>query len=171
VEQLPLVLINGGEDSNFYYATRFLTHDPALYVRFADGDDLLVLNILELERGRRTSTAKQVVDRADHGWEEDPDTFKSWAKVAAKLLKERGIDRVRVSAKLEAGYLEELRGQDVAVEVEKQLFVRERRHKTDEEAEWIHGAQRAAEAAVVEVAGLLGAADVVGGMLEPTAGR
>ena len=142
-QQTPLVLVNGGEDSDFYYATRFLTHDPALYIRFGEGDDVLVLNILELERGRQTSAAKQVIDRADHGWEEDPDTYRSWAKLAAKLLKERGIDRVRVSAKLSSGYLEELRGQDVAVEIEKQLFVRERRHKNAEEADWIHGAQPA----------------------------
>jgi Xaa-Pro aminopeptidase len=165
VEQLPLVLLNNGEDSDFYYATHFLAHDPALYLRFAEGDDVLVLNILELERGRQTSSAKKVIDRADHGWEVDPDTYRSWARLAARLLKERGIDRVRVSAKLPAGYLEELRGQDVAVEVEKQLFVPERRHKSADEAEWIHGAQRAAEAAVAEVAGLLGGSEVVGGML------
>lgn len=162
----PLVLVNSGEDSDFYYATRFLTHDPALYIRFAPADDVLVLNILELERGRRTSAAKSVVDRADHGWEEGSDTYRGWARLAASMLKERGIDGVRVSAKLEAGYLEELRGQDVAVEIEKDLFVRERRHKNAEEAEWIHGAQRAAEAAVAEVAGRLGSAEVVAGMLE-----
>ena len=142
-QPLPLVLVNSGEDSDFYYATRFLAHDPALYLSFGEGDDVLVLNILELERGRQTSTAKKVIDRADHGWEEDPDTYRSWAKLAARLLKERGIDRVRVSAKLAAGYLEELRAQDVAVEIEKELFVRERRHKDADEAEWIHGAQRA----------------------------
>jgi Xaa-Pro aminopeptidase len=162
----PLVLLNSGEDSDFYYATRFLTHDPALYIRFGPEDDLLVLNILELERGRLTSSAKQVVDRADHGWEEDPDTHRAWAKLAARLLHERGIDKVRVSAKLEAGYLEELRAQDVAVEIEKQLFVSERRHKSPDEAEWIHAAQRAAEAAVAEVAGLLGTSETVNGMLE-----
>jgi Xaa-Pro aminopeptidase len=165
-QQPPLLLVNSGEDSDFYYATRFLTHDPALYIRFVAGDDVLVLNILELERGRQTSTAKAVVDRADHGWEEDPDTYRSWAKLAARLLKGRGMDRVRVSAKLAAGYLEELRAEDVAVDVEKELFVRERRHKNTDEAEWIHGAQRAAEAAVAEVAGLLGGSEVIAGMLE-----
>ena len=165
-QQPPLVLVNSGEDADFYYATRFLTHDPALYIRFGEGDDVLVLNILELERGRQTSAAKQVIDRADHGWEEDPDTYRSWAKLTARLLKERGIDRIKVSAKLPSGYLEELRGQDVAVEIERQLFVRERRHKNADEAEWIHGAQRAAEAAVAEVAGLLGGSEVVNGMLE-----
>ena len=165
-QELPLVLVNNGEDAEFYYATRFLTHDPALYIRFGDGDDVLVVNILELERGKQTSTAKRVIDRADHGWEEDPDWYRGWAKVTAQLLKEKGIDRVRVSGRLEAGYLEELRSQDVAVELDKQLFIRERRRKNADEAEWIHGAQRAAEAAVAEVAGLLGTADVEDGILQ-----
>jgi len=165
-QELPLVLINNGEDAEFYYATRFLTHDPALYIRFRRGDDVLVLNILELERGKQSSTAKRVIDRADHGWEEDPDWYRGWAKVAARLLKEKGLDRVRVSGRLEAAYLEELRNQDVAVELDKQLFIRERRHKNADEAEWIHGAQRAAEAAVAEVAGLLGSAEVEDGILQ-----
>ena len=123
-------------------------------------------NCLGPDRSRQNSAAKKVVDRADHGWEEDPDVYRSWAKLAARLLKERGIDRIRVSAKLEAGYLEELRAQDVAIEVDKQLFVHERRHKNPDEAEWIHGAQRAAEAAVSEVAGLLGSSEIVAGLLE-----
>jgi Xaa-Pro aminopeptidase len=165
-QQVPLVLINSGEDSDFYYATRFLTHDPALYIRFGPEDDLLVLNILELERGRQTSAARKVIDRAEHGWEDDPDTHRAWAKFAARLLHERGFDKARVSAKLEAGYLEELRAQDVAVALERQLFVAERRHKSPDEAESIHGAQRAAEAAVAEIAGLLGGAEIVNGMLE-----
>jgi Xaa-Pro aminopeptidase len=165
-QELPLVLINCGEDADFYYATRFLTHDPALYISFAEGDDVLVLSVLELERGRATTTAAKVLNIAEHGWDNDPDTHRGYAKLAARLLKERGHDRVRVSGKLQAGYLEELRSQDIAVAVDKEVFVRERRRKSPEEAEWIHGAQRAAEAAVSEVAALLGAADVVVGMLE-----
>lgn len=161
----PLLLINEGEDSDFYYATRFLTHDPALYLRFGPGDDVLVLNILELERGRQTSSAKRVIDRAEHGWEEDPDTYRAWAKMAARLLGERGIDRVRVSAKLPAGYVEELRNQDVDVAVEKSLFVRERRRKDHEEAEFIHAAQRAAEAACAEIATLVSTSEVRDGIL------
>lgn len=165
-QELPLVLINNGEDAEFYYATRFLTHDPALYIRFGKGDDLLVLNVLELERGKQSSTAKRVIDRADHGWEEDPDWYRGWAKIAARLLKEKGFDRIRVSGRLESGYFEELRSQDIAVELDKQLFIRERRHKNADEAEWIHGAQRAAEAAVAEVAGQLGSAEVEDGILQ-----
>lgn len=161
----PLVLINQGDDADFFYATHFLTRDPALYIRFAAGDDVLVLNILEVERGRVQSTAKEVIDRAQHGWEEDPDGFRAYAGMAAKLLHERGLDRARVSAKLPAGYLEELRAQDIEVELDKELFVAERRRKSREEAEAIHGAQRAAEAAVVEIAALLGVAESQEGVL------
>ena len=164
--QLPLVLINNGDDTDFYYATRFLAHDPALYIRFAPDDDILAVSLLELERGKQTSSARKVVDIADHGWDNDPDTYRAWARLAARLLKERGIDRVRVSGKLPAAYVAELHEQDVDVEIEKRLFVPERRRKSPDEAEWIHGAQRAAEAAVAEVAGLLGTAEIVDGMLE-----
>jgi Xaa-Pro aminopeptidase len=167
VEQqtLPLLLINHGQDSEFFYATGFAVHDPALYIRFADDDDLLVLSVLELERGRQASRAKRVVDRADHGWQEDPDTHRAWARLAARLLQERGHTRARVSANLPAGYYEELRSEDIDLEIDRQLFVSQRRHKSPDEAEAIHAAQRAAEAAVAEIASRLGAAEVRDGLL------
>lgn len=165
-QDLPLVLINNGDDSDFYYATRLLLHDPGLYIRFGKDDDLLAVSVLELERGRAASSARRVVNIADVGWDNDPDGYRAWARLAARLLKERGLDRVRVSAKLPSGYLDELREQDISVEIDKQLFVAERRRKGPDEAAWIHGAQRAAEAAVCEVAGLLGSAEVVDGTLE-----
>ena len=161
----PLVLINSGEDSEFYYATRFLTHDPALYIRFSPGDDLLVLNVMEVERGRQSSTAKRVIDRAEHGWEDGDDPHRAWARLAARLLREKNISRVAVSPRLPAGYYEELRGQDVELEIDRQLFISERRRKSAEEADWIHGAQRAAEAAVAEAIGLLGTSEERGGEL------
>lgn len=164
-QKLPLVLINSGEDSEFYYATRFLTHDPALYIRFAPGDDLLVLNVMEVERGRQSSTAKRVVDRAEHGWADDDDPHRAWARLAARLLREKGVSRVAVSPRFPAGYYEELRAQDVELEIDRQLFISERRRKSAEEADWIHGAQRAAEAAVAETIGLLGTSEERGGEL------
>ncbi len=163
--QLPLLLINAGEDSDFYYASRFLTHDPALYLRFAPNDDLLVVHVMELERGRQSSSAKRVVDRAQHGWEDGADGHRSWSQVAATLLREKGIDRVRISPRLPAGYYEELRARDIDIQIDRELFIAERRHKSAEEADWIHGAQRAAEAAVAEAVGLLGASEERKGVL------
>ena len=166
MEQAPaLLLINAGEDSEFFYATRFLTEDPALYIRFGEGDDVLVLNVMEIERGRQTSTASQVVDRAEHGWREDLDGYQAWAQLAAGLLRERGQARARVSGRLPAAYYEELRSADVDLELDKALFVAQRRRKSAEEADWIHAAQRAAEAACAEIVNQLAAAEVKDGDL------
>ncbi len=161
----PLILINNGEDADFAYATRFLTHDPALYIKFAEGDDALVVNILELGRARETAAAKAVLDRAEHGWAEVRDIYQGWARVAAKLLHERGINEARVSAKIPVAYVEELRAQDVNCEVDKEVFVAERRRKNEEEVAWIHGAQRAAEAAVAEIVSQLATSEEKDGLL------
>src|SRR5207244_6746165 len=55
------------------------------------------------------------------------------------------------SPNLRAIHLEELRRHGVDAEVDRDLFRAERRHKTAEEAAAIESAQKAAEAAVVEV--------------------
>ena len=161
----PLILMNNGEDADFAYATRFLTHDPALYIKFAEGDDALVVNILEFGRARDTASAKAVLDRAEHGWAEVRDIYQGWARVAAKLLHERGINEARVSGKIPVAYVEELRAQDINCEVDKEVFVAERRRKNEEEVAWIHGAQRAAEAAVAEIVSQLATSEEKDGLL------
>jgi len=71
----------------------------------------------------------------------------------------------RVSPRLQAGYLEELRATGLDVEVDRQLFQTERRYKSAEEARFIQASQRAAEAAVIQVVSLLARADIRDGIL------
>jgi Xaa-Pro aminopeptidase len=70
-----------------------------------------------------------------------------------------------VSPRLQAGYLEAMREAGLEVEVDRALFVAERRHKSAEEARFIEASQRAAEAAVVEVVSQLAQADIRDGIL------
>jgi Xaa-Pro aminopeptidase len=70
-----------------------------------------------------------------------------------------------VSPNLRAAYLEDLRAAGLEAEVDRELFHAERRHKSADEAEAIEEAQRAAEAAVVEVVTQLVKADIKDGML------
>jgi Xaa-Pro aminopeptidase len=152
----PIVLIPGGtDDADFIYATGFAV-ESALYIRFGEGDDVLVASPLEIDRARVQSKAArtQELEEAD-----------SIAAVAAKLLRERASEGARVSPRLQAGYLEELRAAGVDVEVDRELFRSERRHKSPQEAALIEASQRAAEAAVVEVVSLLAQADVNDGFL------
>ena len=155
----PIVLIpNADTDADFIYATGFAV-ETGLYIRFAEGDDVLVASPLEIDRARVQSKATEVlVDR-------DAYAYKSWARLAAKMLRERNIDEARVSPRLHAVHLEDLRANGIAAEIDRELFVAERRHKSTAEAQAIQASQRAAEAALVEVVRNLAAAEINDGVL------
>src|SRR4029077_6639371 len=160
----PIVLIPGGEgDADFIYATGFAV-ETSLYIRFGEGDDVLVTSPLEIERARAQSkaTRKLLLDEAGY---DDGGPFVSYARLAAKMLRARALEAARVSPRLQAGYLEALRDTGLDVEVDRGLFLAERRHKSPQEASFIAASQRAAEAAVVEVVSQLAQADIRDGIL------
>jgi Xaa-Pro aminopeptidase len=155
----PIVLIPAGDsDADFIYATRFAV-ESGLYIQFAKGDEVLVVSPLEIDRARAQSKVAQVVE------DREAYAHKSWARVAARMLRQKGMDEARVSPRLPAAHLEDLRAEGIATDVDRELFVAERRHKSAAEAEAIQASQRAAEAAVVEVVRQLAAADIKDGML------
>ena len=155
----PIVLIPAGEeDADFIYATGFGVEN-ALYIRFGDQDDVLVTSPLEIDRARAQSRASRIVE------DREAYVHKAWAKAGAAILHEKGITRARVSPRLGAAHLEDLRTQGLDVEVDRDLFVAERRRKSAEEAASIQGAQSAAESAVVEVVRGLAQAEIKDGIL------
>jgi Xaa-Pro aminopeptidase len=155
----PIVMLpSGGEDADFIYATGF-SLENGLYIRFGQGDDVLVVSPLEVDRARVQAHVKTIVE------DREAYAHKAWAKAAIPHLHQRGIDQVRVSPNLRAGQLEELRALGLDVAVDRELFVAERRHKSKDEAQAIREAQRAAESAVVEVVRELAKADTRDGML------
>ena len=155
----PLVLIQSGErDADFIYATGFSVEN-AVYIKFADNDDILLASPLEIERARVQARVSKVVE------DREAYVHKAWAQAGARILRERAITQARVSPNLRAIHLEELRAQGLDVEVDRHLFVAERRHKSPEEAAAIQEAQTAAESAVVEVVRLLASSQIRDGIL------
>jgi len=155
----PIVLIPaGGDDPDFRFATG-IGLERGLYIRYKDGDDVLVVSPLEIDNARSSSRAKTIV--------EDGEVYvrEAWAELAARMLREKGAEGARVSPNLPAVHLEDLRRHGVAAEVDRELFVAERRHKTAEQAAAIEAAQKAAEAAVVEVVRELAGAEIRDGLL------
>jgi Xaa-Pro aminopeptidase len=160
----PLVLIPSGDgDADFTYASGFAV-ETGLYIRFAEGDDVLVVSPLEIDRAKSDSRAARNLGFAEAGYV-DHGEYASWARLAARMLREKSCEEARVSPRLQAAYLEELRSTGLDVEVDRDLFKLERRHKSAEEAGFIQAAQRAAEAAVVEVVRQLAGAESKEGVL------
>ncbi len=155
----PLILIpSGATDADFIYATGFAV-EMALYVRISDGDEVLIVSPLEADRARSESRVRNIV--------EDREVYASstWAQKAAALIRERGLAEARVSPGMRAVHLEDLRAAGLDIEVDRDLFLAERRQKTPAEAAAIQDAQKAAEAAVVEVVRELARAEIRDGLL------
>src|SRR5216683_1294881 len=151
----PLVLIPSGHgDADFIYATG-MDVESALYIRPASGDDVLVASPLEIDRARAESRAARILSFREAGYAEQG-PYRSYAVLAAKLLREQDRAEARVSPRLQAGYLEALR--EAGLEAE-------RRRKTREEADKIRDAQQAAEKAMTEVVRLLAQGEIREGLL------
>ena len=155
----PIVLIPTGDaDADFIHATGFAVEN-ALYIRFGPNDDVLIVSPLEADRARAVAKVAKVV--------EDREVYATgaWARLAARLLRERGVTEARVATNLAAVHYEELRAAGIDVEIDRTLFVAERRRKSAAEATGIQAAQSAAESAVVEVVRELAKAEVRDGLL------
>jgi Xaa-Pro aminopeptidase len=154
-----LVLIPSGEDdADFIYATGFGV-ETGLYIRYPGKKEILAVSPLEVDRARAQSRVSNIVE------EREAYLHRSWARLAASLLGEKGITQARVSPNLRAVHLEDLRAAGVDVEVDRDLFVAERRHKSAQEAAAIQQAQAAAESAVVEVVRELAKSEIKDGIL------
>jgi Xaa-Pro aminopeptidase len=155
----PIVLLpSGAEDPDFVHATG-LGVESGLYIRFKDGDDVLLVSPLEIDRARAQARAASIVE------EREAYVHDAWADLAARLVRERGATSVRVSPNLRAVHLEDLRTRGLEVEVDRNLFRAERRHKSAGDAASIQAAQAAAELAVVEVVRELAKAEIRDGVL------
>ncbi|TMF21132.1 MAG: M24 family metallopeptidase [Chloroflexi bacterium] len=155
----PIVLIPTGEDdADFIYATGFGV-ETGLYIRYADKEDVLIVSPLEIDRARAQSRVSNVV--------EDSEAYvhRSWARLAARLIREKGMTEARVSPNLRAVHLEDLRTNGVDAQVVRDLFLADRRRKSAAEAAAIQDAQGAAESAVVEVVRALAQAEIKDGIL------
>ncbi len=99
----PIVLLSGGHgDTDFIYATGFDV-ETAVYLRFDEMDDVIYTSPLEIDRARAQARASQVL------LDQNAYANDAWATLAAKKVLERGFAQARVSPRLHAHFLEELR--------------------------------------------------------------
>lgn len=159
-----LLYADAHASADFRYATG-MGLEGAAYLRFAPGDDVLLVAGLELDRARSESSAAQVMDRVDAGWYETTNTYDAWTAAITRVAQEHGAARFRVPRNFPAGLFVSLRNAGLDLAIDPGLLVAERRRKSKEEQGWIHAAQRAAEAACVEVIRRLAEAEVRDGLL------
>jgi Xaa-Pro aminopeptidase len=133
-------------DADLLYATRFFAPDPFLYVQ-KGRRRLIVLNDLELDRGRRQAAVDRVLSwsalaRRIEGRGGRPTV----AGVAALVLRDLRLRRVSVPRRFPLGLAQELRELGLRLDAADDPFWPERALKTSREVRAIEEALRAAEA-------------------------
>ncbi len=143
-----LIYAAGETDANLYYATRFSTPDPVIFLR-AGGRKTLVLSDIEVGRGRREARVDEVLSLS--GWIRGGDT----ARAIARLLRDRGAARVTVPHDFPLELADRLRRFRIRVTAKPAPFFEERAVKAPGEIRAIEEVQRAAEEAMEAVAEIL----------------
>jgi Xaa-Pro aminopeptidase len=139
----PLLMVSGSmHNADMYYATRFLSADPFVYLRLSY-KDLLIVSQMEYERAKKESIVNEVRSLRDYGHDLKTEEF------ILKVLLEEGITAIEVPRYFSLFTAEELRktGIDV-VPVEELIMTKERAIKGVQEIEYVRKAQRACEHAM-----------------------
>ncbi len=155
-------------NQNLYYKTHFLAGDPFIFLE-RDGQGLLVVSAMERGRAEQESSVSQIGTFDDYGFRELRrqlgSSGEAFARMLPRIIREGGVDRVTVEPTFPVYYADLLRQEGIGLEVDPELFERERRRKSSEEVEAVREAQAAAERATQRAIDMMAASQVHDGVL------
>ncbi|MBI3621860.1 MAG: aminopeptidase P family protein [Nitrospirae bacterium] len=163
-----LIIAASEQDSNLYYATRFLAPDAFIYLRDSRAS-LLLMSDLELDRAKTQATVDEVLSysvyeakaRADTGGAcLQAGTAPTLIQTLSTLLRERQITRLLVPSDFPLSYADGLRQAGFQAEAQPNPYFPARLIKRQEEIDAITAAQRATETAVDEAVRLIASSRV-----------
>ncbi|KAF0246197.1 MAG: Xaa-Pro [Planctomycetota bacterium] len=134
MSEAVLIYAASSHDSNLLYKTRFQAGDPIVYIE-AGGKNMLVLNDLELGRGKSEAKVDEVVSMSlvEKELKDAGNAKPTVADIIVRVLEQRGADRVIVPGSFPLEMADQLRGKGVALTYRKDPFYPERTVKTEEE--------------------------------------
>jgi Xaa-Pro aminopeptidase len=167
-----LIIAASEQDSNLYYATRFLAPDP--FVLLQDWRaKVLLMSDLELDRAKAQATVDAVFSYSDYEAKAraESGSTPTLIQTLSVLLRERQIIRLLVPADFPLGHADGLRQAGFQVEAQPNPYFPERLVKRQDEIDAITAAQRATETAVDEAVRLIAASRIKDDLLyAPTNG-
>jgi len=143
-----LLMVSGSVyNADMYYATRFLSLDPFIYIRDTSGRAIIIVSPMEYERAKKESILSEIRSTADYDGGDANERREEL--IILKALREEGIDEVEVPKYFPLYIADSLRKAGIAVTpVEELELTKEREVKAEWEIEYIKKAQRACEDAM-----------------------
>ncbi|MDH4470832.1 MAG: Xaa-Pro peptidase family protein [Verrucomicrobiae bacterium] len=141
-----LLISESQRGADMFYATGFRAPDDFVYLEH-DGQKILLLHDLEIDRGRREASVDQVISWSLVAKEagEELQHQPSEAEVIAFFIKKRGISHLEVPATFSLSLGRSLEALECFVETREGLFFPERALKKPQEIEWLRRASQITE--------------------------
>lgn len=165
-EVATLFIAASENDSNLYYATRFIAPDPFIYLEIK-GERLMVMSDLEMDRAKaqasvdRVLSYSQIEEKAKSLGIKEPTAV----DIVHVVLKEFNIRRLLVPANFPFIHATRLQELGYSLKPKREPFYERRVVKTAEEVHHIEASQRATEDAVASAFALLRQAAIKDGQL------
>ena len=165
-EVATLFIAASEQDSNLYYATKFIAPDSFIYMEIK-GERLLVMSDLEMDRARAQASVDRVLSyseleqKAKAQGIKDPTTV----DIVHVVLKEFKIRRLLVPANFPFIHATRLQELGYSLKPKRDPFYEQRVVKTADEIRHIEAAQRATEEAVAAAFETVRRATIEGGWL------
>lgn len=154
-QQPPARICAGVPDKNntLFWRVGFLVGDPVALVEVPHQDGTrteLILRDIEVERARQSARVDAVSCPADYAPPEglSGDRETATAQAAAECLRRQGIAEVTADRTLPLIFAEYLSRAGIAVECDPEMWVAERRQKTEQEIDHLRSAQKTTERAI-----------------------
>lgn len=160
-ELATLFIAASEQDSNLYYATRFMAPDPFIYLEIK-GERLIVMSDLEMDRARTQASVDRVLSYSDIEQKAKKQGIKdpTAVDIVHVVLKESKIRRLSVPANFPVIHAARLQERGYSLKPKRDPFYEQRVLKTVEEVRHIEDAQRATEEAVAAAHTLLRRAEI-----------
>ncbi len=160
-ESATLFIAASEQDSNLYYATRFMAPDPFIYLEIK-GERLMVMSDLEMDRARTQASVDRVLSYSEIEQKAKKQGIKdpTAVDIVHVVLKESKIRRLSVPANFPVIHAARLQERGYSLNPKRDPFYEQRVLKTAEEVRHIEDAQRATEEAVAAAHTLLRRAEI-----------
>ena len=138
---------NSSTNKSLYRMVRFMVHDAMIAIDLPDGTRSLILREIEMDRAKKDARADRVYGYSDFtpgsGLSGDRET--AAAQATAECLRRNGITNVIGDRTLPLIYVDEIQASGIAVELDNEMGVTNRRIKDEEEIAHLKQAQQVTE--------------------------
>lgn len=152
-----LIIADSESDPDLLYATRFFAPDAYLFLE-KKGRKMILLNDLEIDRGRAQAQVDEVVAYSDVA--KRAGKAPTFADVAIRFLKEQKVKVADVPAKFPLGLAMKLAEAGITLKPQSGLFYPEREVKTAEELKAVRRALVITEAGMARGMEVLAASEI-----------